>query len=483
MRRVMPPRQVATIALRDQPGWVTFSVDGQLRLPVDRRGHRHIDTTGGHDAQRREGRPGAERKGRRGRDGGRTPDGHRRSVRHRAARAVTSSGCGCELHGGSRLRCFSSCRRCPRRSRRSRSERLPGRPRARPGGTPMHERLGSSDRGITRPRWRSSGMPPAPRPTMPTSRTRSAKRSSESARSTPRLTPSATHSPNAPPFQKAANNLILTLVKAGHGEEAVMRAKALVAEAPRDADRYFTLGLAESEQDVDAAIATFRRVLELDPGHTLARYNLALVLKRADRLPEAVDDSDARDRDRAAAEAFYTLGVIYWQQGDSDGAARALRRATAMDAALRRRALHARRGPCRAQGLERCIGCAPPRDCDQAGDARRTRHAGAGASAVRRCGRRHGRIRRSCNASARVPRSSRRRASGRRSGAGQPKAEILVGALDSSAAPPPCSKDMLRRTTRSAWCSSGSGQHDAARAAFARAAQLNPGLVPPPPSR
>ncbi len=29
----MPPRQVATIALRDQPGWVTFSVDGKYAYP------------------------------------------------------------------------------------------------------------------------------------------------------------------------------------------------------------------------------------------------------------------------------------------------------------------------------------------------------------------------------------------------------------------------------------------------------------------
>ena len=68
-----------------------------------------------------------------------------------------------------------------------------------------------------------------------------------------------------PGFRKAANNLILTLVKAGNGEEAVARAKALLAEAPQDADRYFTLGLAQSEQDVDAAIATFRRALDTEP--------------------------------------------------------------------------------------------------------------------------------------------------------------------------------------------------------------------------
>src|SRR5207253_2756904 len=30
---VMPPKQVASIALRDQPGWITFSLDGRWAYP------------------------------------------------------------------------------------------------------------------------------------------------------------------------------------------------------------------------------------------------------------------------------------------------------------------------------------------------------------------------------------------------------------------------------------------------------------------
>src|SRR5262249_24021010 len=33
---VMPPRPVASIALRDQPGWVTFSLDGRHAYPSTR---------------------------------------------------------------------------------------------------------------------------------------------------------------------------------------------------------------------------------------------------------------------------------------------------------------------------------------------------------------------------------------------------------------------------------------------------------------
>jgi len=134
-----------------------------------------------------------------------------------------------------------------------------------------------------------------------------------------------------PDFRKAANNLILTLVKAGKGPEAVERARALVDGSPGDPDALFTLGLAQSEQDITEAIATFRRVLVLAPRHTLARYNLALVLKRADRLTEAIAElTTAIDID-PRPEAYYTLGVIYRHEGELERAAAALRAAIARD--------------------------------------------------------------------------------------------------------------------------------------------------------
>ena len=132
-----------------------------------------------------------------------------------------------------------------------------------------------------------------------------------------------------PVFRRASNNLILTLAKAGKGPEAVERARALAAEAPGDPDRLFTLGLALSEQDVDEAIVAFSRALELDSRHVLARYNLALVLRRVDRPADAL-----RELERAVAidprpEALYTQGVIYWHQGNLDRARAALRAAIA----------------------------------------------------------------------------------------------------------------------------------------------------------
>jgi tetratricopeptide (TPR) repeat protein len=134
-----------------------------------------------------------------------------------------------------------------------------------------------------------------------------------------------------PSFQKAANNLILTLVKAGRSTEAVTLARTLVNARRDDPDRWFTLGLAQSEPDLEEATRSFRRALELAPRHTLARYNLALVLKRADRLADAIDELHRVIEIEPRAEAHYTLGVIYWHQGDLDRAVAGLRAAVTAD--------------------------------------------------------------------------------------------------------------------------------------------------------
>lgn len=130
-----------------------------------------------------------------------------------------------------------------------------------------------------------------------------------------------------PSSRTASNSLILALVKAGRGPEAVERAAAIVAAAPGDPDAYFTLGLAQSEQDVTASIESFRRALALSPRHALARYNLALVLNRADRQAEAATELERTIAIEPRPEAHYQLGVIAWHQGDLDRAARELRAA------------------------------------------------------------------------------------------------------------------------------------------------------------
>jgi len=145
-----------------------------------------------------------------------------------------------------------------------------------------------------------------------------------------------------PRFRKASNNFILALVKAGKGEEAVQRARDLVAEAPDDPDRHFTLGLAQSEQNVDDAMKSFRRALDIDPRHALARYNLALALNRTDRTSEAIDEMKKALSVDDRAETHYMLGVMYARQGEFDAATRELK--AAIDADPRSAEAHAALG-------------------------------------------------------------------------------------------------------------------------------------------
>ena len=134
-----------------------------------------------------------------------------------------------------------------------------------------------------------------------------------------------------PGFNKARNNLVLAMVRSGRGSEAVARARAIAASTPGDPERLFTLGLAQSEEDVEASYRTFQRVLEMSPRHTLARYNLALVLQRMDRLDQAVEQLDLAIASDPQPQALYTRGVIAWHQGDLDRAVRSLRAAIDLD--------------------------------------------------------------------------------------------------------------------------------------------------------
>ena len=127
----------------------------------------------------------------------------------------------------------------------------------------------------------------------------------------------------------ASNNLVLALVKAGRSAEASARARALTVEAPNDADRWFTLGLAQADVDVDGAIDSFHRALAIDRRHALARYNLGLVLYHADRIQPALDELHEALAIQPRPEVHYTLGIVYWHQGDLDRAAKALADAVA----------------------------------------------------------------------------------------------------------------------------------------------------------
>ena len=280
-----------------------------------------------------------------------------------------------------------------------------------------------------------------------------------------------------PAFRTASNNLILALVKAGQGKEAVALARGLVAQAPDDPDRHFTLGLAQSEQDVTGAIESFRRVLALAPRHALARYNLALVLKRTDRLQDALDELDRALAIEPRAEAYYTRGVIYWHQGDLARASAALR--AAVEAKPRYAVAHYTLGvvlkgrrdwTAAAHSLRRAIelGPDPPAHytlgqvLEQAGDETGARTHFAEADRLRH-----------------LAEQEQQAIMWTSVGTQKLDAGDLPGALELFRKATTVSNDYAPAFYQMGRTLKRLGQHDAARVAFTRAQQLNPSLVPP----
>jgi tetratricopeptide (TPR) repeat protein len=281
-----------------------------------------------------------------------------------------------------------------------------------------------------------------------------------------------------PTFRKASNNLILVMVKAGKGSEAVQRARALAAAAPADADRLFTLGLAQADVDIDGAMASFRQVLALAPRHVLARYNLALVLRRADRLPEAIDQLRRALEVEERPEMHYSLGVIYWHQGDLDRAEGALRAAIAV------RGDHA--------DAHVALGSVLGARGDSSGAVRSLRQAAAlrpGVSTVHytlaRVLQQHGDVR---AAQAAFQQAEHLRVRGAREqeatvltavGAGRLASGDATGALTIFQRATTVLDDYAPAHYQMGLALARLGRRDAARDAFARASQLNPGLVSP----
>jgi tetratricopeptide (TPR) repeat protein len=134
-----------------------------------------------------------------------------------------------------------------------------------------------------------------------------------------------------PDAARSMNALVVALATAGRGTEAVARADAWVAARPADPERLFTLGLAQSEQDVGAALRTLRHVLDRRPDHALAHYNIALLLKRTDRIEEAIAAARRATALDGRPEAYVALASLYLQQSDVARAEDALDAALAAD--------------------------------------------------------------------------------------------------------------------------------------------------------
>jgi tetratricopeptide (TPR) repeat protein len=286
----------------------------------------------------------------------------------------------------------------------------------------------------------------------------------------------AADAPHAPPG--AARNLVLALVKAGRSSEAIARARTGVEQSPGAADRWFTLGLAQSDVDVDGAIDSFHHALALDARHGLAQYNLALVLYRADRVQPALDALHSALAIQPRPEIYYTLGTIYWHQGDLDRAVSALTEATTAspdyaEALLALGTILEARGHVKGatSALERAIRLRPDlaaphivlaRALAASGDEAGARRESAEAERLRTLSENLQK------AAALTAAGVQKLDGGDASGAGQ----CFRQAIEAFEPFAPAHYQLGRALDRL-------GRPDAARAEFARAQQLNPALVPP----
>lgn len=286
----------------------------------------------------------------------------------------------------------------------------------------------------------------------------------------------AVRSPRPP--RGASNSLVLALVKAGRAGEAIAHARGLTVAAPDEADPWFTLGLAQAEVDVDGAIASFGRALALDDRHGLARYNLGLVFFRTDRFQMAIEELNRARAIQSRPEVHYTLGSIYRYLGDLERAEHALAEAVAAnpayaDAHLALGTVYKAQGDLKraASSLRRAAALQPDvaaphvvlaQTLTSAGDEAGARRAAAEADRLRKL------FQRSREAAALAAAGTQTLDAGDAAGA----ADIFRRATQAYEAFAPAHYQLGRALQRL-------GQHDAAKAAFARAQQLNPALIPP----
>jgi tetratricopeptide (TPR) repeat protein len=123
------------------------------------------------------------------------------------------------------------------------------------------------------------------------------------------------------PPQSQLDGLIV-LLNQRRLKEVVQQATAMAAEFPNAAILYNILGAAHiSMRNLDAAIASFSRALQIKPGFAPAHNNLGIALKDQGRLPEAIASfSKALQLKPDFAEAHNNLGIALKDQGRFDEA-------------------------------------------------------------------------------------------------------------------------------------------------------------------
>jgi Flp pilus assembly protein TadD len=130
-----------------------------------------------------------------------------------------------------------------------------------------------------------------------------------------------------PKHVKSHNNLALALVELGQLEEAAGHFEQSLAVEPK-AEIYSDLGFIQARLGrPDAALADYRKALELDPNCASAHFNLAVSLVQAGKFAEAESHYRQALPGRPTAEVHNGLGFVLARQGRTDEAIAEFRKA------------------------------------------------------------------------------------------------------------------------------------------------------------
>jgi serine/threonine-protein kinase len=137
-----------------------------------------------------------------------------------------------------------------------------------------------------------------------------------------------------PDMREVTHRLAMTIDSLGDSATAGRLFADLAAGDPRKAHWYWHLGVGQKKRgELDDAIATLRRAIELDPRYVPAHTDLGDALRKAGKLDEAIAcHRRALELDARHADAHVNLGRTLDDQGDPAEAAASFRRAIEIDA-------------------------------------------------------------------------------------------------------------------------------------------------------
>ncbi|HOE13212.1 MAG TPA: tetratricopeptide repeat protein [bacterium] len=114
----------------------------------------------------------------------------------------------------------------------------------------------------------------------------------------------------------------ITMMRKGQIDEAIVSFQKALEIDPNDVQARDALGyMHEKKGELDAAMSEFERVLEIDPNYVASYVNLGYVYKRKGNLDKAIELYEkAISLDKSIIQAYHNLAAVLWQKKEYDKA-------------------------------------------------------------------------------------------------------------------------------------------------------------------